>query len=126
MRSWMIVALALGAAAPAAAEDNQAGTPLSPAEAAGAWTVQADGRDVCVLTLKTQRSGPGYAVTPPATCHAALPGKPVAWRPTADGMQLLKADGAPVLSFNRWSNSLFVAHRDQQADVQLRRGGIGG
>jgi hypothetical protein len=65
-------------------------------------------------------------VTPPATCHAVLPGKPVAWRPTADGMQLLTAAGTPVLSFNRWSNSLFVAHRDQRADVQLRRGGLGG
>lgn len=125
MKYAIIAALALSAA-PAFAEDNQAGTPLSPGEAAGAWTVQTDGHDVCVLTLRTERSGAGYAVNPPATCHAVLPGRPVAWRPTADGMELLKADGTAVLSFNRWSNSLFVAHRGQRADVQLRRGGFEG
>lgn len=123
---WMIAAALLAVAAPALAEDNQAGTPLAPGEAAGAWTVQADGQDVCVLTLQTARSGQGYAVTPPPTCHSVLPGKPVAWRPTAAGMELLKADGAPVLSFDRWSNSLFVAHRGQRSDVQLRRGGFEG
>ena len=125
MRPWMIAAIALAATA-ADAEDNQAGTPLAPGEAAGAWTVQSGGHDICVLTLKTQRSGAGYAVTPPATCYRVLPGRPVAWRPTRDGMQLLKADGTPVLAFNRWSNSLFVAHREEGIDVQLRRGGFGG
>lgn len=125
MRSWLI-AVAAFAATPALAEDNQAGTPLAPAEAAGAWTVQTDGRDVCVLTLKADRTTHGYAVTPPETCHKVLPGRPVAWRPTPDGMQLLKADGTPVVAFNRWSNSLFVAHRSSGFDVQLRRGGAGG
>lgn len=126
MKAWMIAAATLALAAPAAAEDNQAGTPLAPAEAAGAWTVQAEGQDICVLTLRTERSALGYAVTPPATCHKVLPGRPVAWRPTANGMQLLKADGASVLAFDRWSNSLFVAHGSSGIDVQLRRGGFSG
>ena len=125
MRSWLIAAAAL-AAMPAFAEDNQAGTPLAPAEAAGAWTVQTEGRDVCVLNLKPERAGSGYAVNPPATCHDTLPGKPVAWQPTPDGMRLLAADGRPLIAFNRWSNSLFVAHRSSGFDVQLRRGGVGG
>jgi hypothetical protein len=125
MRSWLIAVAAL-AATPVLAEDNQAGTPLAPAEAAGAWTVQTEGRDVCVLDLKAERAGPGYAVTPPATCDQTLPGKPVAWQPTPDGMRLLAADGRPLIAFNRWSNSLFVAHRSSGFDVQLRRGGVGG
>ena len=37
-------------------------------------------------------------------------------------MRLVSADGAPLLSFNRWSNSLFVSHRSSGVDVQLRRG----
>jgi hypothetical protein len=131
MRSWLIVVAALAATpavAPslALAEDNQAGTPLALAEAAGAWTVQTEGRDVCVLTLKADRAGAGYAVNPPATCDETLPGKPVAWQPTPDGMRLLAADGRPLIAFNRWSNSLFVAHRSSGFDVQLRRGGVGG
>ena len=125
MRSWLIAVAAL-AATPALAEDTQAGTPLAPAEAAGAWTVQAEGRDVCVLTLKADRAGAGYAVNPPATCDETLPGKPVAWQPTPDGMRLLDAAGRPLIAFNRWSNSLFVAHRSSGFDVQLRRGGAGG
>jgi len=124
MKPWILAAAVVALfPAPVLAEDNQAGVPLAPAEAAGPWTVQTDGRDVCVLTLKAEKGGRGYAVTPPATCHEALPGKPVAWRPTADGMQLLAADGRPLLAFNRWSNSLFVAHRASGFDVQLRRGG---
>jgi hypothetical protein len=125
MRPWMLAA-ALLAATPAFAEDNQAGTPLAPGEAAGAWTVQTEGEDVCVLTLRTERAGRGYAVSPPATCNEVLPGRPTAWEPTADGMRLLAPDGRPLIAFNRWSNSLFVAHRSSGFDVQLRRGGPGG
>ena len=124
MKTWLITAALF--ATPAFAEDNQAGTPLAPAEAAGAWTVQTEGQDVCVLTLKADRRGAGYAVDPPATCHRVLPGRPTAWQPTPDGMRLLSADGRPLIAFNRWSNSLFVAHRTSGFDVQLRRGGLGG
>ena len=108
---------AIALAAPALAEDNQAGTPLSPAEAAGAWTVSSGGQDLCTLSLGADRT-----VKAPATCADALPARPVAWEPTRAGMQLLAAGGAPVIAFNRWSNSLFVSHRASGTDIQLRRG----
>ena len=121
MRPLILALVALAAtavAAPAFAEDNQAGTPLAPAEAAGAWTVSSGGQDLCVLSLTAQR-----AVKAPATCADALPARPTAWEPTRDGLRLLAADGAPLIAFNRWSNSLFVSHRASGADIQLRRGG---
>jgi hypothetical protein len=102
----------------AVAEDNEAGVPLTPAEAAGAWTVASQGQDLCVLTL-----GPEHTVKAPRTCSDALPGNPTTWQPTKDGMQLIGASGQPVLAFHRWSNSLFVSHRSSGVDIQLRRGG---
>lgn len=119
MRLLILAAAAAAAlAAPALAEDNQAGVPLAPAEAAGAWTVSSGGHDLCVLSLTAQ-----HAVRAPATCADALPTRPTAWEATRDGMRLLAADGAPLIAFNRWSNSLFVSHRASGSDIQLRRGG---
>jgi len=102
----------------AVAEDNEAGVPLTPAEAAGAWTVASQGQDLCVLTL-----GAEHTVKAPRACSDALPGNPTTWQPTKDGMQLIGAGGQPVLAFHRWSNSLFVSHRSSGVDIQLRRGG---
>ncbi|MBS0332837.1 MAG: hypothetical protein JSS35_08730, partial [Proteobacteria bacterium] len=62
-------------------------------------------------------------VKSPATCNTVLPGAPASWQPTADGMELMGADGKPVMAFHRWSNSLFVSHRRSGGDIQLRRGG---
>jgi hypothetical protein len=126
MRTWKIVtglaaALAALLAATAAAEDNQAGTPLVPADAAGPWTVSAGGRDLCVLTLGRDRS-----VRAPTACADALPAQPTAWQTTADGMRLIGPGGAPLIAFNRWSNSLLVSHRASGVDVQLRRGAAEG
>jgi hypothetical protein len=46
MKTLLIGAVfAVAAAAPALAEDNEAGAPLTPAEAAGAWTVSTKGHD---------------------------------------------------------------------------------
>jgi hypothetical protein len=101
----------------AVAEDNEAGVPLTPAEAAGAWTVASQGQDLCVLTL-----GAEHTVKAPRTCNDALAGSPTRWEPTRDGMQLIGA-GGPALAFHRWSNSLFVSHRRSGVDIQLRRGG---
>jgi hypothetical protein len=123
MRSALI-AVGLAAAALfvgarfAVAEDNEAGVPLTPAEAAGAWTVASQGQDLCVLTL-----GAEHTVKAPRSCSDALPGNPTTWQPTKDGMQLIGAGGQPVLAFHRWSNSLFVSHRSSGVDIQLRRGG---
>ena len=113
----LILAAAL-AAAPALAEDNQAGTPLAAAEAAGPWTVSSAGQDLCTLSL-----GSDHSVKAPATCADALPVRPTRWEATGDGMRLVGPDGASLLAFNRWSNSLFVSHRASGVDIQLRRGG---
>jgi hypothetical protein len=119
MRRTILTAMILAAATPlaAAAEDNQAGTPLAPAEAAGAWTLQSGGRPLCVMNLT--KDGKVRAET---ACAPILPAQPAGWRSTADGMQLTGADGRQLIAFNRWSNSLFVSHRESGADVQLKRG----
>jgi hypothetical protein len=107
----------------ALAADHEAGVPLSPAEAAGPWTVESGGRPLCVLTLGVRRSGAGgFALRAPDTCEGVLTGRPTAWSPTADGMKLVGADGATLVSFNRWSNSLFVSHMSSGVDIQLQRG----
>lgn len=49
----------LGSHGPAVAEDHEAGAPLTPAEAAGAWTVESGGRNVCILQLTATRTGQG-------------------------------------------------------------------
>jgi len=122
----IIVAAALAAltALPqiAAAEDHEAGVPLTPAEAAGAWTLDAGERPACVLTLGTQKVGAGYAVKAGSDCAGLLTGAPAAWQPTADGMRFVGANGQALIGFNRWSNSLFVSHRSSGVDVHLRRG----
>jgi hypothetical protein len=111
----------LAAASAASADDNEAGVPLTPAEAAGVWTVSSNGQDLCTLTLGAQ-----HTVKTPRSCADALPGNPTSWQPTKDGMQLVGADGKAGLAFHRWSNSLFVSHRSSGLDIQLRRGGRAG
>ena len=119
-----IIATALGAAAllagAAAAQtgDNEAGVPLTPAEAAGSWAVASQGKDLCTLTL-----GAAHSVKAPSACNDAVGGNPTGWQPTKDGMQLTGAGGQQMLAFHRWSNSLFVSHRSSGVDIQLRRGG---
>jgi hypothetical protein len=97
--------------------DHEAGVPLTPAEAAGGWTLSSGGHAVCMLTL-----GRRHTVRASSSCAAALPGAPTAWAPTANGMRLLGADGQTVVAFDRWSNSLFVSQISGHADLQLRRG----
>ena len=109
--------IATGAPWLAAAADHEAGAPLSQAEAGGAWMLESGGRDLCTVTL-----GSNYAASADRPCATAFDGAPTAWRPTADGMELVSGDGKALMSFGRWSNSLFVAHRADGVDVQLRRG----
>jgi hypothetical protein len=104
-------------ASAAVAADREAGVPLTPAEAAGAWTIESQGRNVCVLYL-----GASHSVRAPQSCAGTLPAQPTGWAPTADGMRLTGPGGQTVLAFNRWSNSLFVSHMASGVDIQLRRG----
>lgn len=107
----------------AIAEDNQAGTPLVPAEAAGVWTLQSAGHAICTVTLKADKAGDaGFGLARDANCGEALPATAAGWSPTGDGMAINGSDGKVVLAFNRWSNSLFVSHRASGADLQLKRG----
>ena len=120
MKALMLAAgLAAACAVPLAARaaDNDAGVPLTPQEAAGAWTISSEGQDLCTLTLTA-----AHGVKSSASCNSALPSTPTTWQPTSDGMQLMGANGQQVMTFHRWSNSLFVSHRRSGEDIQLRRG----
>lgn len=119
---FAVAALAASAAL-AQTPDHEAGVPLTPAEAAGAWVLETGGHSLCALTLGTAKAPGGYAVKRAADCTGDLSAQPVAWAPTAHGMKLVGANGQTVLGFGRWSNSLFVSHRNSGDDVQLRRGG---
>jgi hypothetical protein len=113
------LALACLALAPAAfAADNEAGVPLSPAEAAGGWTVETAGHAVCMITLTA-----GHGATVGQDCGDVLPAGVTGWSASPGGMSLTGADGQVLAPFSRWSNSLFVSHRSSGVDVQLMRGG---
>jgi hypothetical protein len=106
------------------AADHEAGIPLTPAEAAGAWTVENDGHAICMLQLSPDKVGSaGFGAAASGNCGDALPAGIVGWAPTSDGMALTGQDGKVLVPFNRWSNSLFVSHRSSGTDVQLMRGG---
>jgi hypothetical protein len=110
----------------AMAADNEAGVPLTPAEAVGTWSVESGGHTLCTVKLggETTRGG-AYALQVPASCKGTLPDNLTGWTTTRDGMGLTGADGQTLIKFNRWSNSLFVSHTSSGVDVQLRRGGPG-
>lgn len=111
-----LIAATLLTGGSAAAADNEAGVPLSPAEAAGVWTLASNGQTLCLLTLR--RDHQARAMGP---CGQALGAPPAGWVPAPDGMRLLGSDGSTLLDFHRWSNSLFIAHAPG-GDLQLRRG----
>jgi hypothetical protein len=101
----------------AMAADHEAGVPLSPAEAAGAWTVETGGHAICVVRLTAD-----HGAQVGDNCGDSLPAGVTGWAATADGMALTGANGQALAPFNRWSNSLFVSHRSSGVDVQLMRG----
>ena len=102
--------------------DHEAGVPLTPAEAVGAWTMESGGRDYCTVTLSDRKIGAGYSAKADQACGDAFNGQPAAWQSTADGMRLVDASGQQLIAFGRWSNSLFVSHRSSGVDIQLKRG----
>jgi len=118
MRTLPLAIAFLTLARAAMAADNEAGVPLSPAEAAGGWTVETGGHAVCMVTLTAS-----HGATVGNGCGDVLPAGITGWSATADGMALTGAGGQVLAPFNRWSNSLFVSHRSSGVDVQLMRGG---
>ena len=111
-----LAALSIGGGI-ALAADNEAGVPLTPAEAAGTWTVETGGHAICMIRLTAN-----HLAQPNGACGGALPDGVAGWAATSDGMALTAADGKVLAPFNRWSNSLFVSHRSSGTDVQLMRG----
>jgi|HubBroStandDraft_2_1064218.scaffolds.fasta_scaffold299829_1 hypothetical protein len=111
------LAAALLLAPAAMAADHEAGVPLSPSEAAGAWTVETGGHAICIIQLTA-----AHGAKVGDNCGDSLPAGITGWSTTADGMALTGADGQVLAPFNRWSNSLFVSHRSSGVDVQLMRG----
>lgn len=118
--TFAVTAALAALALPAFAADNEAGVPLTPREAAGAWVLESGGVDICTVKMESTKVGDGYAAHAEPACRPTLGGQAARWQPTSNGMRLLAADGSPLLSFDRWSNSLFVSNRGG-ADVQLRR-----
>lgn len=118
----LVATTALGQSAPPS--DPQAGAPLEPGDAAGMWTLSSKGGAICTLTLTSKPDTRGvYGVAVPQACKDAYAMGPVtSWKPTGDGMAFTSAAGAPVVAFNRWSNSLLVSKRASGADLQLMRG----
>lgn len=111
-------AAALLLLAPAAmAADHEAGVPLSPAEAAGSWTVETGGHAICMIQLTA-----AHGAKVGDNCGDSLPAGVTGWIATGDGMALTGANGQTLAPFNRWSNSLLVSHRSSGVDVQLMRG----
>ena len=108
---------AAGLAGAAWAFDQEAGVPLSPAEAAGGWTLSSNGQAVCAIHLSAR-----HGVRADAACSGLLSGEPTGWAPTHEGMRLIDQGGRTVASFDRWSNSLFVTVVGSPVDIQMRRG----
>jgi hypothetical protein len=118
----LFASAALGQSSPPS--DPQAGAPLEPRDAAGIWTLSSKGGAICTLSLSNKADTRGvFTVDVPQNCKDAYAMGPVtSWKPTADGMAFTSAAGAPVVAFNRWSNSLLVSKRSSGADLQLMRG----
>ena len=117
-RILLALLLATGLWLPAAGARAQA---ARPGEIADAWVLQAHGHVLCRLTLsgRATKAGP-YGADIPADCQSALPAGAAGWKPTADGIVLVAADGAVLVAFDRWSESLFVSS-GPGPDLQLAR-----
>jgi hypothetical protein len=127
----LVFASGIAAAAPTVAQEgmadlarDQVGTPLKSEDAAAQpWTLEHQGRALCVIRLDARAiSHEVFRVEIPADCGGNLPAGVAAWRPVTDGAALIDSGGRVLVDFNRWSDSLLVADRASGFDVQLRRG----
>ena len=63
----------------AMAADNEAGVPLRPSEAAGGWTVERNGRTICMITLSAAKAGAaGFGARPDERFLRFVPGNVLA------------------------------------------------
>jgi len=107
------------------ASAQPAGAAPKPGEVADAWLLESHGQIICRLTLshRATRAGP-YGAEIPADCRGALPAGAAGWKPITDGITLVAADGAVLIAFERWSESLFVSTGSGAPDLQLARAPI--
>ncbi len=108
-----------------AAQAQPAGAAPKPGDVADAWLLQGRGQIICRLTLsgRATKAGP-YGAEIPADCRNALPAGAAGWKPIADGIALVAADGSVLVAFERWSESLFVSTGAGAPDLQLARAPI--
>lgn len=127
MRMAMLAALAAAALMTWGAAAAQPGAAAPRAgDIPDTWILESHGSALCKITLTGGMTPAGYfRAQAPGDCGAALPGDVVGWKPTPDGLVLVGADGSPRASFDRWSESLFVARYASASDVQLTRAPIG-
>jgi hypothetical protein len=120
--SRIVVTAACAAVASLSCGLAAAQPPASPGAVADAWQLQSRGRVVCTLELygRAPKGGP-YAAEIPSDCRGALPPGVVGWKPTPEGIALVARDGAAVVAFERWSESLFVSTGAGAPDLQLAR-----
>lgn len=106
-----ILAAAFAAAFALSAGSALAQPPPGPGRMADSWDVESHGQVQCVVRLSSRGGRDGtYRVEIPLDCaNSALPDGVSGWRPTPDGMVLVGADGQPLATLNRWSESLYVA-----------------
>lgn len=118
MKTLLVSALAAAFACCVTPSEAHPNAPIG--DLADNWFVQSHGQVVCTVKLSTRGGrGGAHAISIPAACGDVLAGVS-GWRPTSGGLDLVGADGAPVASFDRWSESLFVAS-SRGADLQLSR-----
>lgn len=125
MKLIIIGTIAALSGLPPAAALAQSGAPAKPAEPgqmADSWQLESKGQTLCVVRLSAHAGAGGvYGAQIPASCGAGLPAGVAGWKPTPEGMALVGADGSPLVTMSRWSESLYVASGPGAPDIQLAR-----
>jgi hypothetical protein len=128
MQRFLLAATLAAALTPTAgvlAQSEQQPAPqpqVRPAEMADSWLLQSQGHTLCTLRLSARAHANGvFGAKDPGDCVAPAPSGVAGWRPTGKGVDLIGANGATVVSFRRWSESLFVASGPGAPDLQLSR-----
>jgi Protease inhibitor Inh len=105
-----------------AADDHDRPPPT--ADAVGPWTLESEGRAICVLDFDKERvSAASFALTVPMACGNALPSNLVAWAPAPGGVRLVGWDDSSLMDFSRLSDGRLVSDRSSGANLQLQRRG---
>ena len=98
---------------------------FSACDLAGRWTVTQGGVPaICHLELYASEvtGADGYSLGgDTASLKRWVPSEPSAWRPTADGIALLEADGLTLMLLARADKDEYRAQKGDGGDIILRR-----